>query len=234
MSEPTFPLFRPEPERAVAGAEGAGLRVAIADPGGDDSAAAGQPRRARPGADRHRQDRGVSRCRSCRASISNKPRRRRWCWRRRVNWRSRSPKRSSLRAHIPGFHVLPIYGGQSYGPQLSALAPRRARGGRYAGPRHRSPGKRFARPVEAQDAGAGRSRRDAAHGLYRRCRSDPAKDAGIAPDRVVLGDHAIGDRRIAQTYLRDPSESRSPPRPVPMTTSASATGWSAACTSWMR
>ena len=23
--------------------------------------------------------------------------------------------------HIPGFHVLPIYGGQSYGPQLSAL-----------------------------------------------------------------------------------------------------------------
>ena len=24
-------------------------------------------------------------------------------------------------SHIPGFHVLPIYGGQSYGPQLSAL-----------------------------------------------------------------------------------------------------------------
>ncbi len=24
-------------------------------------------------------------------------------------------------AHVPGFHVLPIYGGQSYGPQLSAL-----------------------------------------------------------------------------------------------------------------
>jgi len=24
-------------------------------------------------------------------------------------------------AHLPGFHVLPIYGGQSYGPQLSAL-----------------------------------------------------------------------------------------------------------------
>ena len=24
-------------------------------------------------------------------------------------------------AHIPGFQVLPIYGGQSYGPQLSAL-----------------------------------------------------------------------------------------------------------------
>eukprot|EP01032_Pedospumella_encystans_P033522 gene33523-37885_t len=24
-------------------------------------------------------------------------------------------------AYIPGFHVLPIYGGQSYGPQLSAL-----------------------------------------------------------------------------------------------------------------
>lgn len=24
-------------------------------------------------------------------------------------------------AHIPGFHVLPVYGGQSYGPQLSAL-----------------------------------------------------------------------------------------------------------------
>ncbi|MGV7207909.1 DEAD/DEAH box helicase [Oxalobacteraceae bacterium A2-2] len=27
----------------------------------------------------------------------------------------------SYAAHIPGFHVLPIYGGQSYGPQLSAL-----------------------------------------------------------------------------------------------------------------
>jgi len=27
----------------------------------------------------------------------------------------------SYAAHLPGFHVLPIYGGQSYGPQLSAL-----------------------------------------------------------------------------------------------------------------
>ncbi|SFN04005.1 ATP-dependent RNA helicase DeaD [Formivibrio citricus] len=27
----------------------------------------------------------------------------------------------SYAAHMPGFHVLPIYGGQSYGPQLSAL-----------------------------------------------------------------------------------------------------------------
>ena len=27
----------------------------------------------------------------------------------------------SYASHIPGFHVLPIYGGQSYGPQLSAL-----------------------------------------------------------------------------------------------------------------
>ena len=27
----------------------------------------------------------------------------------------------SYARHIPGFHVLPIYGGQSYGPQLSAL-----------------------------------------------------------------------------------------------------------------
>ena len=30
-------------------------------------------------------------------------------------------------AHMQGFHVLPIYGGQSYQPQLNALKARRAR-----------------------------------------------------------------------------------------------------------
>ena len=35
-------------------------------------------------------------------------------------------------AQMPGFHVLPIYGGQSYAPQLQALQARRARRRRHA------------------------------------------------------------------------------------------------------
>ena len=52
---------------------------------------------------------------------------------------------------LPGFHVLPIYGGQSYGPQLGAEA-RRARRRRHAGPRDRSPRTRHARSVGAHAA----------------------------------------------------------------------------------
>ena len=35
-------------------------------------------------------------------------------------------------SQIKGFHVLPIYGGQSYTPQLMSLQARRARGRRHA------------------------------------------------------------------------------------------------------
>ncbi len=47
-------------------------------------------------------------------------------------------------ASMPGFHVLPIYGGQSYGPQLQGFEARRARRRRHAGPRDRPPGARHA------------------------------------------------------------------------------------------
>ena len=72
--------------------------------------------------------------------------------------------------HIPGFHVLPIYGGQSYGPQLPALrrgvhvvvgTPGRVIDHLEKGSLDLS---------QAEDAGAGRSRRNAAHGLHRRRR----------------------------------------------------------------
>ena len=47
---------------------------------------------------------------------------RRWCWCRRANWRSRLPRPSRNTPRVcNGFHVLPIYGGQSYVPQLNAL-----------------------------------------------------------------------------------------------------------------
>jgi ATP-dependent RNA helicase DeaD len=62
----------------------------------------------------------------------------------------------SYAAHLKNFHVLPIYGGQAYGPQLSAL--RRAGRGRHPGPRHRPPRQGHARPVQPEDPGAGRSR----------------------------------------------------------------------------
>ena len=153
------------------------LRNALADPGRHHSRccwkaatcwARPRPAPARP---------PPSRCRSCPASISTRPSRRRWCWRRRANWRSRSPRRSRrYAAHIPGFHVLPIYGGQSYGPQLQALrrgvhvivgTPGRVIDHLESGTLDLS---------RAEDAGAGRSRRNAAHGLHRRRRSRPEED----------------------------------------------------------
>ena len=52
-------------------------------------------RRRRPGADRHRQDRGVRAADPVAASMCSSARRRRWCSCRRASWRSRSPRRSS-------------------------------------------------------------------------------------------------------------------------------------------
>jgi hypothetical protein len=102
----------------TSGSAGSRLRIPFADPGRDHPAAAGRPRRARPGPDRHRQDRGV-RAADPVASTWRRRSRRRWCWRPPASWRSRSPRPSrSYAAHLPGFHVLPIYGGQGYGPQL--------------------------------------------------------------------------------------------------------------------
>ena len=92
--------------------------------------------------------------------------------------------------HMPGFHVLPIYGGQGYGPQLQALkrgvhvvvgTPGRVIDHLERGTLDLS---------ELRMPGARRSRRDAAHGLHRRRRGGPQEDAGNPPGRAVLGHHA--------------------------------------------
>ena len=136
----------------------------------------------------------------------------------------------SYATHLPGFHVLPIYGGQGYGPQLRRAQARRARRRRHARPRHR-PSRTAARWTCPQLTlpGARRSRRDAAHGLHRRRRSRAQEDAAAAPGRAVLGDDAVADpphRADLPAAIR--SRSRSSRRPPPPPTSASATGWSAA------
>ena len=128
------------PEPLLRALADVGYEIAFADPGRDHPAAAAGPRRARPGADRHRQDRRL------RAADpgAHRPR------------RSTKPQALVLAptrelaiqvaeafqnyaAHLPGFHVLPIYGGQSYGPQLQRAQARRARRRRHAGPRDRPP-----------------------------------------------------------------------------------------------
>src|SRR5208337_5514979 len=57
-------------------------------------------------------------------------------------------------AHLKDFHVLPIYGGQSYQPQLNAL--RRACGGGHPGTRHRPHESRHPEAREPHPVGAGR------------------------------------------------------------------------------
>ncbi len=60
-------------------------------------------------------------------------RRRRSCSPRPASSRSRSARRSrSTPPTCKGVHVLPVYGGQGYGVQLSRAAPRRARRRRHA------------------------------------------------------------------------------------------------------
>ncbi len=105
--------------------------------------------------------------------------------------------------------MLPIYGGQSYQPQLNALR----RGVQWSsgrrGQRHRS---REPRHREAHGVGAywripGRSRRNAAHGLRRRRRKHPRTET--PPQRqVALFSATIPApiRRIASKHLRSPIE----------------------------
>ena len=98
------------------------LRIAVADPGGDHPAHARRVRRRRPGADRHRQDRRVRVADPFAHRPARSTRRRRWCWCRRASWRSRLPKHfSATRRTCTAFTSLPIYGGQSYTPQLHSL-----------------------------------------------------------------------------------------------------------------
>ena len=109
-------------------------------------------------------------------------------------------------AKMPGFHVLPIYGGQSYTPQLKGLK----RGahvvvgtpGRVID--HVKSGALVARAPQVPRAR--RRRRDAAHGLHRRHRIPAPAGAGRQAGGAVLRDDAASIRRIAQTHMRDPRE----------------------------
>ena len=95
-------------------------------------------------------------------------------------------------AHMKGFHVLPIYGGQDYYSQLQQLrrGPHVVVG---------TPGRVMDHIAQEHAAarlaampGAGRGGRDAAHGLHRRRGVDPGADAFGPPDRALLGHHAAG------------------------------------------
>ncbi|SYZ50612.1 hypothetical protein CPBF426_08570 [Xanthomonas arboricola pv. juglandis] len=169
------------------------LRVAVADPGRHHSRAAGRPRRARPGADRHRQDRRVRAA----GAVQRRPQ---------PTQAAGAGAGPDPRAGHPGRRGVPeICRSHSRLPRAAGLRrpalraaaeraqARRACGGRHSRPGDRSPGSRHAGPVPAQDAGAGRSRRNAAHGLHRRRRSGAEEVAGETPGGAVLGNHAAGD-----------------------------------------
>ena len=135
-------------------------------------------------------------------------------------------------AHLPGFHVLPIYGGQSYGPQLSALQPRRARHRRHARPHHRPPRSRLARPLAAEVTSCStrptRCCAWASSTTSRRSCARPRRSGRPACSRRPCRPRSVASPRPT---CASRSRSRSPPRRAPPTTSASASGRSAACTS---
>jgi ATP-dependent RNA helicase DeaD len=87
---------------------------------------------------------------------------------------------------------------------------------------------------ELKHAGAGRSRRNAAHGLHRRRRGSAQEDPGQRQVALFSATMPAQIKRIAQTYLRDPAEVTIKSKTTTARTSASATGWSAACTSSTR
>ena len=127
-------------------------------------------------------------------------------------------------AHVRGVHVLPVYGGQGYGVQLSALrrgvhivvgTPGRIMDHLEKGTLDLS---------RAQVPRARRGRRDAQDGLRRRRRDDPRRHPRRQAGRAVLGDDARrrsgGSRRSTCTT---PKRSRSRTRPRPRRTPRSAT-----------
>ena len=111
-----------------------------------------------------------------------------------------------------GVRVLPVYGGASMDSQLRALAARRRRRRRDAGPRARPRQPQDAAPRVAPDAGPRRGRRDARHGLRRRPRGDPRGDARGAPDGALLGDAAAAHRHDRGEAPREPRAHRDRPR----------------------
>ena len=127
-------------------------------------------------------------------------------------------------AHLRGVHVLPVYGGQGYGVQLSRAAPRRPRRRRHARPHHGPPRQGHARPVRAQVPGARRGRRDAQDGLRRGRRDDPRRHPG-RPSRSRCSRPRCRRRSVAsrRSTCTTPKRSRSRTRPRPRPTRPSAT-----------
>jgi ATP-dependent RNA helicase DeaD len=135
--------------------------------------------------------------------------------------------------YIPGFHVLPIYGGQSYGSQLSALR----RGVHVV---VGTPG-RVIDHLEKNSLDLSQVKTlvlDEADEMLRMGFIDDVetilkKTPQTRQTALFSATMPSAIKRIAQTYLRDPAESRSQPRPEPPTIFANAIGWSAACTNSM-
>ena len=124
-------------------------------------------------------------------------------------------------AGMPGVKVLPVYGGQGYGVQLSALR----RGvhvvvgtpGRIMD--HLEQG--HAGPVGAAFPGPRRGRRDAQHGLRGGRGDDPRRDPAGQERGAVLRHHATrrsGGCPRSTCTIRSRSPSRTRPRPRPNTT----------------
>ncbi|KAG1250667.1 hypothetical protein G6F65_018653 [Rhizopus arrhizus] len=140
---------------------------AVADPGRHHPGDAGRPRRAGPGPDRYRQDR----CVRTAGTVQHRPA---------ADQAPGPDPGADPRAGHPGGRGVPVVFVEDPGlpraagvrrpavrPAAVGAAPRRAHRGRYTRPRDRSPGPQHPGPVRAEDPGAGRSRRNAAHGLHR-------------------------------------------------------------------
>jgi superfamily II DNA/RNA helicase len=134
---------------------------------------------------------------------------------------------------MPGFHVLPVYGGQSYGPQLSALR----RGVHVV---VGTPG-RMIDHIEKGSLDLSRIstlvldeademlRMGFIDDVERILQETPAERQTRCSPRPCRHQSAALRKPICRTLLK----SRLPPKPPPQKTSASVTGWSAVCTNRM-
>ena len=95
--------------------------------------------------------------------------------------------------HMPGFHVLPVYGGQDMRGQLRGLQ----RGAQVIvgtpGRVMDHPASWFHETGRPESGCSGRSRRNAAHGLCRRYRMDHGTDSKRPSGGPVLRDYASPD-----------------------------------------
>ena len=166
------------------------LRDALTDPGGLHPRAAGRPRPARRGPDRHRQDRRLRPA----AATEDRPQARRAAGPDPdADARAGDPGRRGLAEVRPPHARLPCAADLRWAKHGGAVArplTRHPCHRRHSRPRHGPPGTQEPGAQQPAHAGAGRSRRNAAHGLHRRRQVDPRTHPGRAPDRAVLGHHA--------------------------------------------